>query len=325
MEKKMNLNWKIITAFLTAILLTIAIPTFSLTKTPIFQNESEHFQLPDIVIAQKNRDNPKIPWYNCSTRESWSPAKKEWCRKVEKLKNMTYIFPDRAEYDPETSSATLKNGIYRRGNQGGTTFSVEYLDSVIFADLNKNGIEEAIVLLGLSGGGSGYWIYLAVVNQLNSNPKNIDSVDLGDRIEIKSLKVIDGKIQVNLITHRENDPRCCPTLPVTWTYQLQGNKLVKITSASPSKPNQNSSINQGYCTFLPTAGFGAKIVNDRCQIKKINNNAYQLIWSNGRAMSITLNPASIDGKRGQLIQKAATSATVKTNAGRVGFCWNCNP
>ena len=92
------------------------------------------------------------------------------------------------------------------------------------------------------------------------------------------------------------------------------------------KKGRNSSSNyQGYCTFLPAAGFGGKIVNDRCQIKKINNNAYQLIWSNGRVMSITFNPASIDGNRGQLIQKAATSATVKTNAGRVGFCWNCNP
>jgi hypothetical protein len=101
------------------------------------------------------------------------------------------------------------------------------------------------------------------------------------------------------------------------------------SSRNPSPPQSQSqssaSLHQGYCTFLPAAGFGEKIVNDRCQIEKINNNAYQLIWSNGRSMSITLNPASIDGNGGQLIYKTATAATVKTNAGRVGYCWNCKP
>ena len=108
---------------------------------------------------------------------------------------------------------------------------------------------------------------------------------------------------------------------------LPSNTSRSSRNSSPqrSRSQSTSSLYQGYCTFLPAAGFGRKTVNDRCQIKKINNNAYQLIWSNGRAMSITLNPASIDGKRGQLIQKSATAATVKTNVGRVGFCWNCNP
>ncbi|WP_301951418.1 hypothetical protein [Microcystis aeruginosa] len=42
-------------------------------------------------------------------------------------------------------------------------------------------------------------------------------------------------------------------------------------------------------------------------------------------MSINLNPASIDGNSAKLIDSISTSATVRTDRGKVGFCWNCTP
>ncbi|MDJ0508226.1 MAG: hypothetical protein QNJ64_03055 [Crocosphaera sp.] len=239
----MKLNWKIITFFLIAILLTIANPVFSLSKIPIFNNHNSPIY--SFTIAQVGRDDSTFPWYNCSTREAWSPAKKEWCRKVKKLQNMTYIFPDRLEEgDIERSSITLTNGAYyRQRTAQANAFRVELFynrkeqdrsypspeNNIIFADLNRDGIDEAIVLVGFWGGGSGYWTHISVVTQMNSTPINIDSINLGDRTVTKSWKVIDGKIQVNLITHAPDDGLCCPTVPVTWTYQLQGNKLIKIS------------------------------------------------------------------------------------------------
>lgn len=240
----MKFNWKIVTVFLTAILLTIVNPVFSYSKIPAFnQNNSS---IPSFTIAQVGRDDSKIPWYNCSTREAWSPAKKEWCRKVKKLQNMTYILPDNAV---ERSSFTLKNGAYEETN--GLYVKLFYNrkeqedhyplpeNNIVFTDLNKDGVEEAIVILGLTTGGSGYWTYMAVVNQITSTPKNIDTVYLGRDLsgsQIESFKVIGDKIQVDLVTHRPTDAHCCPSLHETWTYQLRGNKLVKISSASSNEP-----------------------------------------------------------------------------------------
>ena len=200
----MKPNGKIITG-LTPILLTLSSPTLSLPKIPILPRDSEKFQLSDVILSQNNRDN------------------------VEKLKNMTYIFPD---WEPP-ERATLRNGSYRRGPDGrGGIFSLGLREPyILFSDLNKDGVEEAIVLLDLSGGGSGCFTYLAIVNQLNSTPNHLDSVSIGDRIEIKSLQVIDGTIKINLITQGPDDPMCCPTLNTTWYYQLQNNKIVQISGS----------------------------------------------------------------------------------------------
>ena len=94
------------------------------------------------------------------------------------------------------------------------------------------------------------------------------------------------------------------------TPSIQGQKLINY---------------QGYCTFLPANRSVKKNVNDRCLIVKINHDNYTLLWSNRQQMSINLNPASIDGNSAKLIDSISTSATVRTDRGKVGFCWNCTP
>jgi hypothetical protein len=81
----------------------------------------------------------------------------------------------------------------------------------------------------------------------------------------------------------------------------------------------------GYCTFLPSSGLDRKIVNDKCIVGKLGSSQVDLTWSTGRVMRISLRPALIDGKPGRIIQPHSKGATIKSDRGNVGWCWDCKP
>lgn len=81
----------------------------------------------------------------------------------------------------------------------------------------------------------------------------------------------------------------------------------------------------GYCTLLPTDNSSKRIINDRCIIGRSGSSKRDLTWSSGQAMRVNLNPPSVDGKLGRLIQPHATGGTIKISSGNVGWCWDCKP
>ncbi len=61
------------------------------------------------------------------------------------------------------------------------------------SDLDGDGSEEAIVLLVESSGGSGSFVYLAVVGLVEGDPRNLATALVGDRVRIVSLEA-DGAL-----------------------------------------------------------------------------------------------------------------------------------
>ena len=99
-------------------------------------------------------------------------------------------------------------------------------DFVAFGDLDADGIDDAAVILLTAGGGSGAFCDLAAVLNEQGQPRNVDTVSLGDRVVIEALSVEGGKIMVTMIAHDADDPLCCPTMQVTRTYELDGGRPV---------------------------------------------------------------------------------------------------
>ena len=79
----------------------------------------------------------------------------------------------------------------------------------------------------------------------------------------------------------------------------------------------------GYCTLLPKSNLLGKIVNDRCIIGRTGQNIRDLTWSSGKVMKVVLNPASVDGKPGRLIEKNSKGGTISVDSGNIGWCWDC--
>jgi hypothetical protein len=75
----------------------------------------------------------------------------------------------------------------------------------------------------------------AVLNE-NGQPRHAASYLVDDRPQIKALEIRDGRILLDAVIHGTDDAMCCPTFPVTQTFQLIGNSLtlVRFTSQTPS-------------------------------------------------------------------------------------------
>jgi hypothetical protein len=142
-----------------------------------------------------------------------------------------------AEYKLPVSNKTVRlaGGSYR-ATSGADSIDVTLLDKVAFSDLNGDGKPDAVVLLAENTGGSGTFISLVVMLDENGQPVQSSSAFIGDRARITNVTIgPDRKIVVTGNVAGPNDPLCCPTLPVTETFQLTkaGLELVRLTSQTP--------------------------------------------------------------------------------------------
>jgi len=136
------------------------------------------------------------------------------------LKNADYRLSDR--------QIRLTNGIYQE-RVGFVTPTVQLWDHPLaFADLNSDGVEDAVGILENDGGGSAQVRILVVVLNQDGIPKHVANAGLGDRTKVKNIRV-DGKtITLDVVTHRPEDGLCCPTLDATWQFRFEDNKLALL-------------------------------------------------------------------------------------------------
>lgn len=98
----------------------------------------------------------------------------------------------------------------------------------VTGDLDGDGRPDSAVLLAAESGGSGTFVYLAVVGVADGRPVNMATTQLGDRVQVTGLAVEDGQIVVTLLTQGPDDPMCCPTQAETRVYRLEAGELVPV-------------------------------------------------------------------------------------------------
>lgn len=145
-------------------------------------------------------------WYNCLTREVWTPDKKAWCDRWKTLQNSTYIVP--ASLDPKAQyiQVTLENGHYQR--QDGKFF-VELVNEknwMTFGDLNGDGKQDAAVIFGvaLDRNGKAVATYLTAVLDVDNQARPLAPIRLGERIMLNGpITISNDGITVPLLTQKE--------------------------------------------------------------------------------------------------------------------------
>jgi hypothetical protein len=136
------------------------------------------------------------------------------------LENATY-----SSQDTESETVHLSGGKFEDPS---AHVWVTMLDTFATGDLDGDRRQEAVVVLATNTGGSGVFHSLHVVRDQDGRPVDAAAAELGDRIELESLSVADGRVVVDMVTHGPSDPMCCPTLRVVQTYELRGNKLIFV-------------------------------------------------------------------------------------------------
>ncbi|MDH3948318.1 MAG: META domain-containing protein [Gammaproteobacteria bacterium] len=145
---------------------------------------------------------------------------------IQDLKNLSYqgIYAE---------PVTLKNGIYegRPFVAGGASRPrVQFIEQLMVSgDMTGDGNDEAAVFLMASSGGSGSYTYLAIVTKNGSSYQNIATKNLGDRVQVRALRLAEGTLILDFITAGPDDAMCCPSLKMRNTYRLVAGQLKQIT------------------------------------------------------------------------------------------------
>jgi hypothetical protein len=174
---------------------------------------------PTLVQAAPVSPSPRV-----LTKEVSSPptgAKGSVKLTVSMLANMTYRL-----VDGKWVTAVTLVGAKGQTNEddGGEEFWLE--EHVAFGDLDGDGVDDAVVVLVSSGGGSGIFYQLVAVTQRNGIVETPAVKSLGDRIMINQINITNRIVTVDMITHGPHDPSCCPTERQVLKLKVQGNEFV---------------------------------------------------------------------------------------------------
>jgi len=146
-------------------------------------------------------------------------------------------------------TVVLENGEYKTSLRPGND-----IKNYLSVKIEKYGIFKptllppfAIVILSVNFGGSGSFLEITALVNENGKIIQTNSIELGDRVIIKDLIFQPGfvsfrdrerdSIYLSLLTHKENDPSCCPTKQETLCFTLvrDENKEMKLLTCEEAE------------------------------------------------------------------------------------------
>ncbi|WP_022854952.1 hypothetical protein [Thermodesulfobacterium thermophilum] len=134
-------------------------------------------------------------------------------------------------------TVTLKDGKYE---QPFPDYLKVWVEKFLIKDLNGDSIPDAVVVLGQSGGGSGIFYELtALISKADDTVFQTKSIVLGDRLKIENIEVVNRpifptmrlEILLDMLTHKESDPSCCPSKKELLCFTFDGIELIQCEEA----------------------------------------------------------------------------------------------
>lgn len=111
---------------------------------------------------------------------------------------------------------------------GASRPSAALADLTASGDLTADGTDEHAALLVESSGGSGSFTYLAVVAERGGELVNLDTTLIGDRVQIRSLGIENGYVQLEYLAAGPGDSACCPSFDVQRSFGLDGDSISEV-------------------------------------------------------------------------------------------------
>jgi heat shock protein HslJ len=161
--------------------------------------------------------------------EAYAPTLKE-------LKNASY-----SGFEGLKSPVTLVDGVWKGRSyiKGSAVRPMVNLvgDLRVIGDLDGNGTEDAVVLLNYAPGGTGQLLYLAVMTRRKSKVENVATAFLGDRAQIRDVRIQQNRIFVDVVRAGPKDAMCCPGEVTTlgWNLDASGKLNPFTVTANPER------------------------------------------------------------------------------------------
>jgi heat shock protein HslJ len=142
----------------------------------------------------------------------------------DRLRNLTY-------QDIYDEPVTLANGQYKGEpfvESDASKPTITLILPAAFGDLNGDRVDDAAVLLVENSGGSGSFVFLSAVLNNKDGLENVATTLLGDRVVCETVDIVDGQMVLELTSHAEDDPMCCPSVKTRTTYALANGKITVV-------------------------------------------------------------------------------------------------
>jgi heat shock protein HslJ len=97
-------------------------------------------------------------------------------------------------------------------------------------DFDGDGTPEAAVLLWESSGGSGTRSYLAVMKRVGGEVRNLGTALVGDRTQVMSGSIADGRVILQLVEAGPGEAACCPSQLATAAWVLAEGGLERVAT-----------------------------------------------------------------------------------------------
>jgi heat shock protein HslJ len=110
-------------------------------------------------------------------------------------------------------------------------------DFHMIGDLDGDGTDEAVVLLNYAPGGTAQLLHLAVVARKKGKIENVATTLVGDRVQIRDVRIEKQRLLVDVVRSGAKDAKCCPgeVATVGWTLEPAGKLKPFITTVRPSR------------------------------------------------------------------------------------------
>jgi heat shock protein HslJ len=100
-------------------------------------------------------------------------------------------------------------------------------DFYLQGDLDGDGNDESVALLWQSSGGSGTFDYIAVMDRENDAVQNRATAGIGDRVQVRSGRIEDGLIVLDVVQQAAGEAACCPSQLASRSWSLAGGELIE--------------------------------------------------------------------------------------------------
>ena len=142
---------------------------------------------------------------------------------VQELRNTMYSGLD------QLGSVTLTDGRWTGPPVvagGASTPIVELADGLrIVGDLDGDHVNDAVVVLTYRPGGSAVFSFVAVVSRTGGTLGNVATIALGDRVQIRWIRMEAGVLRASAVRGGVGDAACCPGEVVNWQWRLANRRL----------------------------------------------------------------------------------------------------
>ncbi|WP_372677947.1 META domain-containing protein [Desulfosarcina sp.] len=146
------------------------------------------------------------------------------------LKNTTYSGLKAAPAPVKLVDGRWEGAPYVDG--GASRPSVHFVgDHYPIGKVAGNAADAAVVFLAESSGGSGRLVYLAVVEKRNGVLTNTATAALGDRVQVRDVRIENGAIAVDVLQAGPQDAACCPGELATRHWRLNATGIVASETA----------------------------------------------------------------------------------------------